>query len=366
MRSAMDFQIKDNWEILQRFLPGGWEEKALELGALARRRKIDSARTLLRVLMIHLAEGMSLRASADQARRESLCEINDAALLHRLKVSEQWLHWMCLETFKNMPGGFGAKESGRGFRVRLLDCAPVSEPGSTGSNYRLHYSLGLHNLRCDTFRITRPDAGEDLKHFDILPGDLVIADGRYCTPEGLAEVLARGAQAVLDFKSSRLPLLGRDQRAFPPLKGPRLPKGFECTDWDVYFRLPGREGLQKGRLLGLKRSGEAARAAGKELKAKALKGEPSAREGECAGYVWVYATGSRHSLKARTIFELYRRGWQAGLGLRRLKGLLATGHIPKRSEEIGVSWLYGKMLVCLLVERYHQEARCFSPWGYPL
>jgi hypothetical protein len=353
----MEPHIKDNWEILQRFLPQGWEEKALELGALARRRKIDSAQTLLRVLMMHLASGMSLRATAACARQANLCQINDAALLHRLKVSEQWLHWMSLETFKHMQGGESPQEPGHGLRVRLVDCASVSEPGSTGSNYRIHYSLGLHNLRCDTFRITRPEAGEGFKHFDIMPGDLVIADGRYCEPVGITEVLARGGQAVLDFKSSGLALLGRDARAFLPLKDPGLPEGFECADWDVYLRLPGKEGLRKGRLLAVKRSEEALRAAGKELRGRDL---------GYAGYVWVYATVSRHSFKARDILELYRRGWQAGLRLKRLKGLLATGYVPKRSEEIGVAWLYGKVLASLLVERYHQEARCFSPWGYPL
>ncbi|MGC9194736.1 MAG: hypothetical protein ACP5IL_04685 [Syntrophobacteraceae bacterium] len=347
-------------------MPEGWEAKALELGALARRRKIDSAQTLLRVLMMHLAEGLSLRATAARARQENLCHINDAALLHRLKVSEQWLHWMCFETFNHMYGGGSRQEAGHTFRSRLVDCAAVSEPGSTGSTYRIHYSLGLRNLRCDTFRITRPEAGEDFKHFDIVAGDLVLADGRYCAPEGIAEVLARGAQLVMDFRSSGLALLSRDAGAFLPLKDPGLPGNLECADWDVFFRLPGKDGLQKGRLLAVKRSEEAAREARKELKALSVKRELSARRLECAGYVWVYATSSRHSLKARDILEIYRQGWQTGLRLKRLKGLLATGYIPKRSEEIGVSWLYGKMLACLLVERYHQEAHCFSPWGYPL
>ena len=89
--------IKDDWEILTKFLPIDWELKASELGALIRKRKISSASTLLRVLLIHLADGKSLRTTATYANEANLCDINDVALLHRLKVSGEWLKWMCLE-----------------------------------------------------------------------------------------------------------------------------------------------------------------------------------------------------------------------------------------------------------------------------
>ncbi len=136
----MNPQTQDDWEIVLRFLPAGWEEKALELGALSRRRKIDSPQTLLRVLMIHLANGMSLRTTTAYAHEANLCSINDAALLHRLKVSEQWLHWMCVEISKGMNSRAGTAEPWGGFEVRIVDGASINEPGSTGSGWRIHYS----------------------------------------------------------------------------------------------------------------------------------------------------------------------------------------------------------------------------------
>ncbi|MBF0556261.1 MAG: hypothetical protein HQK96_17220 [Nitrospirae bacterium] len=88
---------QEDWEILKRFLPQDWESKAIELGALARKRKIKSAGTLLRVLLIHLADGKSLRSTAAYAQECKLCEINDVALLHRLRASSEWLRWMAVE-----------------------------------------------------------------------------------------------------------------------------------------------------------------------------------------------------------------------------------------------------------------------------
>ena len=46
----------EDWDIVARLLPAGWEDKARELGALRRFREFRDAATLLRVLFIHLAE----------------------------------------------------------------------------------------------------------------------------------------------------------------------------------------------------------------------------------------------------------------------------------------------------------------------
>ncbi len=71
--------MKDDWDVLKKFLPLGWEEKATELGALQRKRKIKSAETLLRTLLIHVAEGKSLRTTSAYAHEVGLCDLNDVA-----------------------------------------------------------------------------------------------------------------------------------------------------------------------------------------------------------------------------------------------------------------------------------------------
>ena len=42
------------------------------------------------------------------------------------------------------------------------------------------------------------------------------------------------------------------------------------------------------------------------------------------------------------------------------------GHLPTLNEDSSIAWLYGKMIVALLVECLHLEAEFFSPWGYPI
>ncbi|MBF0617902.1 MAG: hypothetical protein HQK88_13935 [Nitrospirae bacterium] len=67
--------IQDEWEILKRFLPKDWEAKATGLGALTRKRKITNASTLLRLLLIHFADGKSLRTTTAYAEEVNLCSI---------------------------------------------------------------------------------------------------------------------------------------------------------------------------------------------------------------------------------------------------------------------------------------------------
>jgi len=50
-----------NWNVLDMFFPPGWEDKAVELGALVRQRKLKTAEELLRLLLIHLGDGCSMR-----------------------------------------------------------------------------------------------------------------------------------------------------------------------------------------------------------------------------------------------------------------------------------------------------------------
>ena len=80
----------EDWQILKRFFPAGWQRQARQSGALYRQRKITSAEQLLRVLLIHLVDGCSLRETVARAAQGGLASISDVALLKRLKASSEW------------------------------------------------------------------------------------------------------------------------------------------------------------------------------------------------------------------------------------------------------------------------------------
>jgi len=71
---------QEDFDYLLSFLPSEWQEKAKELGALRRCRKIPDAETLLRVLLIHLADGCSLRETAVRASKGGIISLRGARI----------------------------------------------------------------------------------------------------------------------------------------------------------------------------------------------------------------------------------------------------------------------------------------------
>src|SRR5258706_9106091 len=83
--------LGEDWRIIESLLPAGWMEMARELGALRRTRGFADARALLRVMLIHLADGCGLRDTAVRAAQAGLADVSDVALLKRLKSCEHWV-----------------------------------------------------------------------------------------------------------------------------------------------------------------------------------------------------------------------------------------------------------------------------------
>lgn len=361
-------QTPDDWEILLSFLPAGWAEKAVELGAMARKRKIVSAETLLRLLLIHLADGKSLRTTAAYSHEVELCDINDVALLHRLRASESWFRWMSQRIVKDLKGPELTAPLSPKFRVRIVDGTAITEPGSTGSDWRVHYSLQLPDLRCDTFTITGSEVGEDFQRYYVEQGDLLVADRGYCKRAGICHVLRNGGDVLVRFHSSNLPLFSYKGKPVEPLRYLRTLEAGKYGDWNVWFRSPVDNQLVKGRLCAIRKSKEAIELAKKTLRTKASRQQRELRPEtlEHAEYVSLFTTANRFSLKAGDILNLYRGRWQIELVFKRLKGIIGVGNLPKQSPESSIAWLQGKLFVALLVERLHQEAEFFSPWGYPI
>ena len=87
---------------------------------------------------------------------------------------------------------------------------------------------------------------------------------------------------------------------------------------------------------------------------------------EFAKYVILFTTFPAQAFPAASVLEWYRTRWQVELVFKRFKSLAQLGHLPKRDDESARAWLYGKLLVALLVEKLIRHASAISPWGYPL
>ena len=173
---------------------------------------------------------------------------------------------MSQEIVKDLRGHQLPDTIGQKFRVRIVDGTAINEPGSTGSGWRIHYSLEMPSLRCDTFTITGPETGENFQRYSVEKGDLLVADRGYCKRAGICHVLDHGGGVLVRFDSSNLPLFTYKGAALEPLKFLRTLEAGKYGDWNVWFRSPVDGELVKGRLCAIRKSKEAIELAKKKLR----------------------------------------------------------------------------------------------------
>jgi hypothetical protein len=193
MENAPLNALAEDWDLLMSFFPSDWRKQAEASGALRGLRQDKSAESCLRVLLMHLGCGFSLRETVVRAKHAQLADLSDVALLKRLRKSKPWLHQLCCALFaeRELSGSPSGDPS-----WRLIDASLVSEPGKTGSQWRVHYSLRWPSLECDYFKLTPVEGsghGESLYQFDFAPGDYVLADRGYCHAEGIGQAVREGA-----------------------------------------------------------------------------------------------------------------------------------------------------------------------------
>jgi len=362
-----DLNVADDFDYLVRLLPAGWEEQAKALGALRRCRKIPDARTLLRVLLIHLAEGCSLRETAVRASQGGVAEVSDVAIMDRLRQSAEWFRWMSSELIKTWDIRPPADVYGPSRRVRIVDGTRVKEPGPTGSSWCIHYSIGLPSLRCEELSVHDVHGnGETFARFSVSPGDLFLGDRVYGVRPGIFHVVRGGGDVLVRFAMSNLPLQSPNGRGFDLLRHLRKLRGTRIGDWSVCI-LWENETIE-GRVCALKKSRQATERAQQQLRRESQKSgsKPRPETLEAAGYLFVFTTASQKALCATNVLEMYRGRWQIELVFKRLKSILALGHLRKTDPQAGLAWIEGKLFVAFLVESLIRYAETFFPWGYPL
>ena len=357
----------ENWQCLQRFLPAGWKDMARTLGAWRRRpRSIPTTEALLRLLLIHLADGCSLREAVVRAEQGGIASVSDVALLKRLRASSEWLRWMAVEIVRRRMGACSRPPWLEQYRVRAVDASVICEPGSTGTDWRCHYSLDLYGLRCDEFSLTGPKVGESFARFHIAPGDLMLGDRAYGHLKGFRYVLDQEGHFLTRLKNKAFSLrdgAGRS-RSLATLVEP-LEVG-EPRDWDLFGQAKGQEDLPL-RICALRLSEEAAAQSVRRAQQALTKKQRTLDPETLALHRYVIlATSLPKSITNAQMLELYRGRWQIELAFKRLKSIMGLGHLPKEDEESAKAWLHGKLLVSCLAQAIVDEGRSFSPWGYPL
>jgi len=353
----------ENWEVLSTFLPPDWAEQARRLGAMRRARYISDPATVLRILLLHLATGCSLAETAARASAAGLAQISAVGVFKRLRAAEPWVRWLA----QQMRGVAALPMEVAGRRVRAVDATSVSEPGSTGTDWKVHWAVNLADLQCDFFELTDiREGGETFRRVPVVPGDILMGDRVYAAPPGVEHVVKGQGDVIVRLNRQALPLFDRQGRRLELLPFLRGLKGKTPQAREAQVRAP-QGGWIAGRLLALRQSAEATRWTQSQLRRRAQQGKGKVTQEalEFAAYFLVWTTLAAN-LSAAALLDLYRLRWQIELVFKRMKSILGLGHLPKKDPLSAKAWLEGKLFTGLLIERMVRSAESFFPWGYPL
>jgi hypothetical protein len=359
--------LDEEWTYVTSLLPEGWCDMARQLGAIRHEKGITDPEALLRLILLHVGGGLSLRNTVVRAQELGWPSMSDVALLKRLRTAEPWLQELTARLYQERRGRWPeGLVVPLGRRLRAVDATVVTEPGKTGSTWRLHYSVELPSMACDFYELTGEQGEEHYRRFPIRKGDILLADRGYAHREGVARVMLLGGDVVVRLTSTGFPLLDAAGEPVHLLSLLRGLSGHRPRAWEVSF-VAGDLPFQ-ARLCAVRRTRLAAERAKAALRVAARRKQRRIRPEtlEFAEYIFVLTTLDASVFGAADVLQLYRARWQAELVFKRLKSLIGLGHLPKRDDASARAWIATKLLIALLIERFLDEARAFSPWGHDL
>lgn len=359
--------LEAQWPYLLSLLPADLdlEASARQAGALTRRRGVDSAENLLRVVLGYALCGMPLRHTAAWAEVSGIASMSNVALHRRLKKCSAWMG--CLLGLKLAeraapPPSLDDSE----LRARLVDATSICHPGATGTTWRVHLGYDLKRHCIDHIDLTDIRGGETLKRFTFRPGEVVVGDRGYSHRPGMHAVSSAGAIFVVRHNWSAVPLADEFD-LFAWLRGlPDAAAAEALTELapDTKRRLP----ALPVRIVAVRKSEAAAEEARRKImkECSRKKKTPDPRSLEAAGYVCVATNDTAGRLSAAEVLGLYRFRWQVELAFKRLKGLLHLGELPTKDPPVARTYLYAKLLGALMLDDLTERFLDFSPWGYRL
>jgi hypothetical protein len=362
------FADKD-WNTLLSYLPRDYEQLALDhrvLNTQWSNAKVTDAKTLLRLILLHVGADMPLRQTVALIAESGGPKLTQVWLHKKMRKAQPYLADMVKRMVSDV-GKQATPERWAGYEMVCLDGSTVSSPGSEGTDARIHCVVRLHDLRISDVRVTDSSEGETLRRFIWEPGQLVIVDRGYSNAPGIAWTVDHGADVLVRVNRGALPLHDSDAESIDILDWCRDLPGHRAIERSVtiaYVVGKLRREL-KGRLIGFRLPDDEA----KEARERVRREEgPSvtAEHLEAAEYVVLFTTAPTERLSAARCIEAYRLRWQVELQFKRWKSLCHFDRLPNYLDATICSWLTAKVLLGMLLDKFGSVASSQSATKRPL
>ena len=342
----------------------------LDLNALARSTKaiqrvrgngISDGTGLLRLCLARGPGGMSLQEVAAWAHLEGIAELAAQSLNERLHHSVDFLAAIVHRLLAARTDSKPLLWPGR--HLRIVDGSSLSQPGSKGTDWRLHVGYDLGRGGFSHLEVTDRQGAESLLLCDPVPGEVLIADRGYAKAAELRECLVPSGPHQRDFIVrvgwKALALRDLDEQPFSLLAQMEAMAGeMGPRDWMVQAVVGSgrRARLLPVRVVIMPLPPDKAEINRQKMRRKASKHQDKMdpRSLIAAGFV-VLVTSLPAEIPANEIFAAYRLRWQIELAIKWLKSVLRIDELPTRTSNGSLCWLHAHLIMALLNEDLRRE-----------
>ncbi len=362
--------VEKDWDDVQTWLPPNLEILLLASGAIKRRRSVRSGQEMLRLALAYSLLDLSLRSVSAWMAGAGIGQMSDVAVLKRLRSAPPFLEALLIEMLNRRisePVNMDLP-----LKVRLIDATTVSEPGSTGTDWRLHTTYDPAKGRIDHVELTAVHGGEHFERANIMPGELIIGARGYAHSERILAIQKAGSHVLVRIGHSAIRMWNAEGGQVDPLafalrlrSGPGRPMRVESRP----VLIKGIKGDScQARLIVVRKSREAADRERRKARTEAQrKGNvPSERTLKAAAFTFLLTTVEKVQASNEDMAELYRVRWQIELAFKRLQSLLGLDALRAKDPLLARAYLLAKMIAAVLIETIAAKCRAISPWGVPL
>jgi hypothetical protein len=361
----------ESWSELSTRLPVDLDLDALARSTKAVQRRrgdgIGDGTTLFRLCAAHGPGGLSLQETAVWARLEGLAEVTAQSLNERLQRSVGFLTAILQRLLEAKSAGPPVLWAGR--CLRLADGSSVSQPGSTGTDWRVHAVYDLGRGGFSHLEVTDRHGGESLLRCEPVTNEVLIADRGYAKVRQLRACLDEAGTQQRDVivRIGWKSLVLRDQEGNPFSLIQHLqamPSDAGPQEWAVQAAVGSAKHPRHLplRLIVVPLPPDRAETNRLKLKRKASKRQSKLDPHSllAAGFL-VLVTSLPAEIPAVEVCAAYRLRWQIELAFKRLKSLLHIDRLPTSTADGSLVWLLAHLILALLIEDTCQELLESSP-----
>jgi hypothetical protein len=361
---TQDFALDADWDGLVERLGGadGLDRSARSTKAFARRREVDSAVELLRLVLAYCLGKGGLRLTAAWAATVGLADLSNVALLKRLRKCTDWLNLLVGQVLTTH-----APQASHGRLIRLIDATSVPKAGAPAKRgngvWRIHSAFDLPSERFSAFELTEETECERLDRIAVVEGEIRIADRVHLRVDHIAAVREAGGDVVVrtGWRSAKwLQECGAPFDLIAELTSAEV-KGW--IDQPIALARKNAPPL-KLRLVAVRKSDQAAEASRRAARRAAQRGGSQVSKDTLTAADWLILITSLppDTFPTKDVTDLYRLRWRIELAFKRLKSLTGLKGPPASDARSAMPYVLAHLLMSLLVEPIIDELDDSPHW----